>query len=268
MKLRRHLPLAVAIFGFLALLFSACVPPSAVNPDGSVKAPKTISNNLLTQGFSEFENYKKKYPRSNNSAYTSQLNRVANRLTKVIEMPQAKWEFIVFENKTPNAFALPGGKVGVNSGMFQVTQTEAGLAAVVGHEIAHVTLNHANARIKRASAAAIGGVLLDQLLQSQGASSGNRAAAASIYGTGSALGAILPFSREQELQADRIGSIYMSKAGYHPLGAVSLWQRFKAYKDKSGSSETPQFLSTHPLDTKRIDQLQAFLPVAMKSYKN
>ncbi len=268
MKLRCLIPLAAATCGSLVLFFSACGPPSAINPDGSVKAPKAISNNLLTQGFSSFESYKKKYPRSQNATYNSQLKRVASRLTKVIDMPQAKWEFIVFEDKTPNAFALPGGKVGVNSGMFQVTKTDAGLAAVVGHEIAHVTLNHANSRIKRASAAAIGGVLLDQFLQTQGASSSDRTAAAGLYGAGATIGAILPFSREQELQADRVGAVYMAKAGYHPSGAVSLWERFQSYKNSTGGNSNQAFLSTHPLDSRRIEQLQTFLPIALKSYPN
>ncbi len=120
-------------------------------------------------------------------------------------MPSARWEFVVFEDSTPNAFALPGGKVVIHTGLFQITQSDAGLA--------------------------------------------------------------LLFSRKTELEADRIGALYMAKAGYNPNEAVSLWQRFVAYKQKNSFKKKPVFLSTHPLDSMRINTLKACIPTVMKEYK-
>lgn len=156
--------------------------------------------------------------------------------------------------------------MGVHSGLFQVTQNDAGLAAVVGHEIAHVTLNHAAARRNRTVGTLIGGIVLDQVLRGNGASSNDRALAAGAYGIGTTVGFILPYSREQELQSDRIGAVYMAQAGYDPRESVGLWKRFSAYKNKKNPKKTPAFLSTHPLDSKRIQALEAFMPVALKEY--
>jgi metalloendopeptidase OMA1, mitochondrial len=113
--------------GFVAVIMTwitSCSLPQAINEDGTLVAPRQISSALLNRGFSEFETYKKKNPISRDPAKNAQLQRVAGRLKEVVDMPQARWEFVVFENETPNAFALPGGKVGVHSGLFQVTQSD------------------------------------------------------------------------------------------------------------------------------------------------
>ena len=264
MKFLKFLPLLASA----SLLFNSCGPPPlAVDQQGQVSNPHRVSPQLLAQGNKEFQNYKRKYRISRNPAYKAQLDRVARRVTKVVNMPQAKWEFVVFENSTPNAFALPGGKIGVHSGLFQITKNDAGLATVVGHEIAHVTLNHANSRRNRAVGTAIGGLVLDQILRNNGASSGDRTAAAGVYGAASTLGLFLPYSRQQELQADRVGTIYMAQAGYDPREAVKLWKRFSTYKNKKNPNRTPEYLSTHPLDSKRIQALESFMPIALKQYR-
>lgn len=269
MKLKKAIPLLVTTISSAALVITSCVqPPSALSNTGELNKVKTVSAATVKKSTETFQQYKNTTKISNNASYRAQLNRVANKLSKVVNMPGAQWEFVVFDDPTPNAFALPGGKVGVHSGMFQITRSDAGLAAVVGHEIAHVTLNHSASRQKRAVGALIGGIALDVLLQSQGASSSDRAAAGGVYGTLSTTGVLLPFSRNQELQSDRIGTVYMAKAGYNPREAVALWQRFSAYKEKSSNEKVPAFLSTHPLDSTRIKKLTEFMPVALKSYSS
>ena len=268
MRFKKAIPLVVTTISSAALIITSCVqPPSALSNTGELNSVKTVSAATAKKSSQAFQQYKTSKKISNNASYRAQLNRVANKLSKVVNMPGAQWEFVVFDDPVPNAFAMPGGKVGVNSGMFQITRSDSGLAAVVGHEIAHVTLDHSGSRKKRAMGAILGGVALDVLLQSQGASTSDRQAAGGMYGTLSTAGMLLPFSRNQELQSDRIGSVYMAKAGYNPNEAVNLWKRFAAYKEQSGNGKTPEFLSTHPLDSTRIQELTEFMPIALKSYK-
>ena len=267
MKLRDFKYLGLSLAASSGLFFSSCAPTTIVDTGGQVNQPASVSPRLIALGEKEFKNYKRKYRISRNPSYQAQLNRVAKRVTRVVDMPQAKWEFVVFENSTPNAFALPGGKIGVHSGLFEVTQNDAGLATVVGHEIAHVTLNHASSRRNRTIGTVLGGLVIDQLLKNNGASSGDRQMAAGAYSLISTVGHILPYSRQQELQADRIGTIYMAQAGYDPREAVKLWKRFSQYKNKKNPRRTPEYLSTHPLDTNRIKALEAFMPVALKQYR-
>jgi len=248
------------------MLFLSCAAPSGpiVGNDGQVSVVRP-SNTLMQQGLKEFATIKSKKRVSSNSTYNAQLQRVASRLKQVIQMPGARWEFVVFEDPTPNAFALSGGKVGVHTGLFQITQNDAGLAAVVGHEIAHVTRNHAGGRQKQALGIGAAGLILDQIAKSRGASDTDRVKLGALYGGAATVGLALPHSRRAELEADKIGAIFMAKAGYNPNEAVSMWQRFAAYKSKSGGRQ-PEFLSTHPLDSTRINALKAFMPTAMKEY--
>ena len=259
-------PLVTAI-SVSSMFFASCGSPSGpvVNNQGQVSVARP-SNSLMQQGLKEFATIKSKKRISRNSSYNAQTQRVASRLKRVINLPGARWEFVVFDDPTPNAFALPGGKVGIHTGLFQITQNDAGLAAVVGHEIAHVTRNHAGSRMKQRTGLAVLGAVLDQVAKGQGASGTDRAKIGAAYGGLATVGLALPHSRRAELEADKIGAVYMAKAGYNPQEAVNLWKRFSAYKAKKGKRQ-PEFLSTHPLDSTRINALQAFMPTAMKSYK-
>lgn len=239
---------------------------STFNPNTGAVQASPPSSALVQRGAQEFAKIKKQKKVSYNSSQNAQVQRVATRLKRVIEMPNANWEFVVFEDKTPNAFALPGGKVGVHSGLFQITQNDAGLAAVLGHEIAHVVLNHSQQRVNQATGLAIGTIVLDQILSSRGANSNQRRTAATGAAAAGTLGVILPYSRKAELDADKLGALYMAKAGYNPEESVQLWERFSAWRQKQKKSEGPEFLRTHPLDSKRIQQLKAFMPVARREY--
>ncbi|MGI9243744.1 MAG: M48 family metallopeptidase [Verrucomicrobiales bacterium] len=215
-------------------------------------------------GLSEFQKYKQQKTISGNPRYNRQVQNVAARLTRVIKMPNAEWEFVVFEDKTPNAFALPGGKVGVHTGLFQVTKNEAGLAAVIGHEIGHVIAGHGGERMSQQILAAGIGIGLGAVLnQNDDLTDSKKAAILGGYGLGAG-GAVLKFSRDQELEADRLGALYMARAGYDPRESIGLWERFSAFK---GSSGTPQFMSTHPSDAKRIEQLKAYMPQVMPIFE-
>ena len=218
-------------------------------------------------GFSEFEKMKKSKQISNNPSYNAQVQRVGEQLARVMPVEGAQWEFVIFEDDTPNAFALPGGKVGVHTGLFQVTQSDAGLAAVIGHEVGHVVARHSGERMTQGvvSAAAVAGTAA-LLKKKAGEGSVAQGIAAGVLG-GAALVYNRKFSRDQELEADKLGALYMARAGYDPRESVSLWQRFSAYKTASGAAQKGSILSTHPVDSVRIEQLQAFMPRALQEYK-
>ncbi len=249
----------------VSLSLSSCAPVQpSLGPNGQVRV-NSSSSSLNARGIKEFAKIKQQKSISNHSAYNAQLKRVGSRLVRNVNLPGAQWEFVVFDDPTPNAFALPGGKIGVHTGLFPITKNDAGLAAVIGHEIAHITSNHAGTRIKQQQGLALGGVFLDSILQSRGDSDTSRATLGGLYGAGASVGYALPNSRKHELEADKIGAIYMAKAGYHPQEAINLWKRFAAYSHSQGR-KTPEWMSTHPVDSTRIQSLQAFLPTAIREY--
>jgi len=258
----RNLALAVVV----AVFTTSCATSSFDPSTGQIHA-SAPSASLQSEGSRQFEAYKRKKKISTNAAYNAQVRRVAARLKPIINMPNAHWEFVVFEDPQPNAFALPGGKVGVNTGLFQITQNDAGLAAVLGHEISHVTLNHAQSRISNATTIALGTLILDGVLASQGVDSNTRILAATGTAAAGTVGVMLPNSRNAELEADKLGTIYMARAGYDPHEAIAMWQRFSTWRQKKGQGQSSEFLRTHPLDQNRIAALQAFMPVAMKEYR-
>lgn len=255
MHIRRYIPLLIPI----AIL--SCAAPPAFDQNGNVQIRQS-SPTLVTQGQQAFNEIKRTTPISSNGNYRAQVDRVATRLTRAINLPNARWEFVVFQDNTPNAFALPGGKVGVNSGLFAITQSDAGLATVLAHEIAHVTSNHADARIRNQSTIGLGASVLGAIIGGESADTATRA----LSGVGNvAFG--LTFSRAQELEADRIGTIFMARAGYDPEEAVAMWQRFAAYNNAQGS-QGAEFLRTHPLNETRIAALRDFMPVAKREFRN
>lgn len=216
-------------------------------------------------GISEFDKLKKSTPISHDPALNELLQRVGQRIAAVAPLPNAQWEFVVFdEPKTANAFCLPGGKVGVYTGILPITVDEAGLATVVGHEVGHAVAHHGGERMSQALLTQLGGAALGTAMSRY--TEQTRNLALGIYGVTSAVGWTLPHSRRQESEADHLGLIYMARAGYDPREAVGFWQRFKAYNDAHGGQQW-QFLSTHPLDEVRIAQIQELMPEALKNYR-
>ena len=199
---------------------------------------------------------------SGNSKYNIALKRVGANLAKAANKPDYKWEFLVFENTEPNAFCLPGGKVGVYSGLFQYTANEAELSSVVGHEIGHAIARHGGERMTQATGQEIGGQLLSTGLN--GKSAGTVQAAMIAYSAATNLGVMLPYSRTQEYEADTLGLVFMAKAGYNPNAAITFWQKFGQV---SQTSKIGEFLSTHPMSEKRIEEMKAYLPTAQDMYR-
>ncbi len=195
------------------------------------------------------------------------VNRVGWNIARVTsrEYPIAKdyeWEFSVIEDdKTPNAFALPGGKIAVYTGILKYTRDEAGLATVVGHEVGHALARHGAERMSQYLLAQLGQVALNVAIQDQSPAS---VRAMNVgYGVVTTVGVLLPFSRLEESEADHIGLILMAKAGYDPREAIGFWERMA----KAGGKKPPPFLSTHPADEKRIAQIKQWMPEALAHYK-
>jgi len=219
---------------------------------------------MRNHGIKAFEQIKSEKLISHDPKYTKPVNRVAKRLQKVINMPGAEWEFVVFKDRSPNAFALPGGKVGVNTGLFKIVDNDALLAAVLGHEISHATAAHAQKRMTHAIAALIAGAIIYQALDHNEMDHPGEAVAA--YALAVFLADSLPLSRRQEYESDRIGAVYMAQAGYDPRASVELWRRLAKYHHHHGEKR-PEFLRTHPHDEARIKALQEFMPIAMAHYR-
>ncbi|MBE7496765.1 MAG: M48 family metallopeptidase [Verrucomicrobiaceae bacterium] len=247
-----------------ALLLSVILLACTTVPDAGRMAFNFIPDTQLSQmGLTEFEKIKSQKRRSRNAGHIAAVNRVAERLKRIVPVPGARWEFVVFDDGTPNAFALPGGKVGVNSGIFQVARNDAQLAAVIGHELAHVVAGHSGERLSTGILGAVGVAALGAALGGEDSRARNVATGAA----GAAVGlGMLRFSRGQELEADRLGTLYMARAGYDPRQSVQLWQNFARHGSRSGGGRLPAFLSTHPLDSTRIASLEAFMPRALSEY--
>ncbi len=237
---------------------------------GDVPDTERKQINIMSQadearmGISEFAKMKQQLRVSRNPSYNAMVQQVGRRLAAVMPVPHAQWEFVVFEDPSPNAFALPGGKVGVHTGLFQISQNEAGLAAVIGHEVAHVVARHSGERMTRGilstGAVAVGTYILNKKADV------DPRVAAGVLGGAAALG-YKAHSREQELEADKLGSLYMARAGYNPEESIRLWQRFSAYRQRMGQTQGFSFLSTHPVDSKRIAELQKYMPRAKQEYR-
>lgn len=258
----RTASLVLALIMGSALVWGPVLP--AQEGGGALSFNALSPQREAAMGIEQFELYKRDKKMVRSGPDFQAVQRVSARLVPVVKVPEAKWEFVLFEDDTPNAFALPGGKVGVHTGLFKVVRNDAQLAAVLGHELGHVTARHAGQRITQGVAGTAVGVVAGKLLEKK---TGLRPEVAQGITQGAATLRLLKFSRGQELQADKLGASYMARAGYDPREAVDLWRRFAEYKAKSGGSGLPAFLSTHPVDERRIEELQAHLPTALAEMK-
>lgn len=216
-------------------------------------------------GLASFNEMKQEVPVSQDASANALVSEVGRKIAAVADLPNANWEFVVFDSPEANAFCLPGGKVGVYTGILQVTKNEGGMATVIGHEVAHAVARHGAERMSEAMLMEAGGQILG--VAASGLQPQTQALIGAAYGVGSQVGRTLPHSRAQESEADQIGLIYMARAGYDPREAVEFWKRFAAYSEQAGSGGTPWFLRTHPLDSKRIEQLQTWMPEALRAYQ-
>lgn len=201
------------------------------------------------------------------------VKRVGQRIVKAVETYYAeinksaeltgyKWEVNLVDDKTVNAWCMPGGKIVVYTGILPITQNEAALAAVMGHEVSHALLQHGNQRMSQGLLQQLGGVALSVAVANKPQETQNLFLGA--YGAGTQVGVLLPFSRKHELEADRYGLIFCAMAGYNPQEAIGLWERMEK---ASGGQAPPEFMSTHPSEGRRIDQLKKYMPEALARYK-
>ena len=221
------------------------------------------SGEELALGISEFEKLKQQAPISSDPVLNARLQNVGKRIADAVgdALPSAEWEFVLFDDpNTINAFALPGGKVGVYTGIMELANTDDELAVIVGHEIAHVTARHGSERMSHGMVAGLSQVLLGAAV----ADSDNRDLYMAAFGIGTAYAVMLPYSRSHELEADEIGIIYAAKAGYDPQASVEFWMKMNLVK---GGNEQPEWQSTHPSDLNRIDRLGAMMPRVMPIYE-
>lgn len=243
------------------LSFTAC---STVPETGRRQIILLSQAEEMQMGFSSFEQMKKEVPISKDRKLNDQLQRVGKRIASVAPLKDAQWEFVLFDSPQANAFCLPGGKVGVYTGILPITQDDGGLATVIGHEVAHAVARHGGERVSRALLIQAGGSVLGAALS--GYDARVQGAATQIYGLGSQLGVALPHDRNQESEADHLGILYMADAGYDPAASIGFWQRFGDHNKQAGGG-TPWFLRTHPLDETRVKNLQGWLPEARTRYQ-
>jgi predicted Zn-dependent protease len=252
----------------LAVGLYAC---STVAITGRKQLSLIPDSEITTLSLQEYSDFMKTAQPSTDKASTALVVKVGQKLAAAINDYYASrglesiakdyvWEFNLVKDAQVNAFCMPGGKIVVYEGILPYTQTETGLAVVLGHEVAHAIAKHANERISQQLVTQYGGVLLSDLVSTK--SDLTKTLVGLAYGIGTQYGALLPFSRQQELEADHLGLIFMAIAGYDPREAIPFWQRMA-----SKGASTPEFLSTHPSDETRINAITGELQEALSYYK-
>ncbi|MFC1781396.1 M48 family metallopeptidase [Planctomycetota bacterium] len=232
--------------------------------------PDSMMNSMSFQSYDEFLSA---HRLSTNTQQVQMVKRVGSRIQEAVEryclengiedrLAGYDWEFNLVEDPNVNAWCMPGGKVVVYTGLLPVAQTEAGLAVVVGHEIAHAFAKHGAERMTQGLLVQMGGMALSKALEDRPQQTQNLFMQS--YGVGSQVGLLLPYSRVHESEADHLGLIFMAMAGYDPQEAASFWQRMA---EGSGGTESLEILSTHPSDTTRIRKIKEVLPEAMRYYQ-
>jgi len=255
----------------LVVLAAAC---SQVPISGRQQLNLVSADTLLAASQQQYRQFLEANTVIRQSTASAQVSEVGQRMAAAVEKylrdhgrggeaQQYDWEFNLVESEEVNAWAMPGGKVAVYSGILPITRDDTGLAVVMGHEIAHVVGRHGNERMSQLLVAQMGGQALAAVLASKPQASQDLWMR--VYGAGAQVGIMLPYSRLQESEADRLGLVFMAIAGYDPRAAVDFWQRMAA--QKGAGPRAPEFLSTHPADQTRIRQIQNFLPEALTFYR-
>lgn len=230
-----------------------CLGSCAKSPTGRNQLLLHSNSELASMGAQAFDDMKTKQKVSSEPVKNTYVNCVADAITKHVpkKVFDGKWEVVVFDSEQINAFALPGGKIGVYTGILKVAEDQDQLAAIIGHEVGHVIANHGNERVSNSMAMGMGMEVVNIALKTQNVAYNTEIMSA--LGLGVQVGVQLPFSRKHESEADLIGLTLMSQAGFNPTGSVKLWQNMSK---ASGGQRQPEFLSTHPIPETRIKQLQ------------
>ncbi|MBW7992464.1 MAG: M48 family metallopeptidase [Planctomycetes bacterium] len=268
--MKRTLKSKLFVLCGLLLLLSGCTEVAITGRKQFNLVPDSTMNSMGFQSYSEFLTKSKL---SKDFSKTRMVKRVGSRIQKAVEQYCAQnnlsdslrgyqWEVNLIEDDSLNAWAMPGGKMVVYTGLLKVTQSEAGLATVMGHEIAHVFAKHGAERMTQGLIVEMGGVALSKAIANRPDKTKN--IFMKSYGAGTQVGLLLPYSRVHESEADHLGLIFMAMAGYNPNEAVNFWQRMSVAKQ---GSQTIEILSTHPADSTRIRNIQNLIPKAMQYYR-
>jgi len=261
----------ILFLGLFAILLAGCTVNQVTGRKQLSLVQESELQLMATSQYNTFLTENKALSNSNkNAAMVDRVGaRIANAITKYYDsqgkssvLEGYKWEFNTIESKDVNAWCMPGGKVVVYTGLLPVTQNETALAIVMGHEIAHAIAKHGNERMSQAMVQQLGGSALEVALAQKPQQT--KDLFMTSYGIGSQVGAMLPWSRQQETEADQFGLIFAAMAGYDPREAIPFWQRMS----NAGGASQPEFLSTHPSDATRIRKITQFMPEALKYYKS
>jgi len=247
----------------IALITLAAITGCKTSPTGRTQIALYSDSEMNSMGVQSFKQLKEQKPINSDTKVNRYVQCVADNVISVLPKKYAnqQWEVVVFEDDSANAFALPGGKIGVHTGLLKIATNQDQLATVLGHEVGHVIAEHSNERASQGNLLQYGMQATNVVLQTQNVK--YQAEIMSALGMGAQYGVVLPFSRTHETEADNVGLDLMAKAGFNPKESVTLWQNMA----KAGSGATPEFLSTHPAPTSRISELRARMPAAMK-FKN
>ena len=243
----RFLASGVIVLSMLA----GCV----TSPTGRSQLMFMPESQMTQMGLQAFTNIKKETPVDRNATTNAYVQCVGQAITR--EVGRGSWEIVVFEDKDANAFALPGNKIGVNTGLLKVAENQDQLATVIGHEIAHVLSHHANERVSQKFAVEQGVALVSAMASPR---SGAGQSMMGLLGVGAQYGILMPYSRIQESEADQYGLELMAKAGFNPRESINLWKNMT----RAGGGQPPEFLSTHPSHSTRITDLNARMPAALR----
>ncbi len=258
----------VIVFIVLSCVVVAC---STVLFTGRKQLLLVPDSEVLALSSANYREFIGSTPASQDKANTALVKKVGAKISKAVEnyllangrekeISQYSWEFSLVKGNVVNAFCMPGGKVVFYEGILPVTQNETGIAVVMGHEVAHAVAKHSSERLSHHMMVQYGAALADILSSKQSAPV--RTGIKTLYGIGSQVGVILPFSRTHEYEADQLGLIFMAMAGYDPAAAVGFWERMAAM----GGDKGLELLSTHPSDANRIAKIKSLLPEAQKYY--
>ena len=254
----------------IVLFFIGCAEVPVTHRKGLHLVPKS---ELLSLSLRQYDQTLKKSKLSTDQGKVQMVRRVGERIARSAEaflqesgkkqqIKDYKWEFnLIEDDKVVNAWAMPGGKVAVYTGILPYTKDETGLAVVMGHEVAHALADHGNERMSQTLLANMGGMALSVALSNKPQQT--RELFLTVFGAGASVGLMLPYSRLHESEADRIGMVLMARAGYDPREAITFWERM----NKKEGPRPPEFLSTHPAPASRQANLKTYIPEALPYYK-
>lgn len=248
--------------GAATMILSLSLMAACATTDTGRRQLKLLpSSELQAMGNQAFAEMKTKQPIEEDPRTNAYVQCIATALARQVSRDPSAWQLAVFDEPSANAFALPGGNIGVHTGILDVARTPDQLAAVVGHEMAHVTQEHANERVSQAFLAQ-GGLAAASAAMGKGGR--DREIVLAALGLGAQIGILMPFGRTQETEADVLGLEYMARAGFDPRQALDLWRNME---EMAEGGQVPEFLSTHPSHQRRIQTLEAHMDSALATYK-